>query len=154
MAFNVGVIADTHGLLRPEAIAFLKTCDLIIHAGDIGSPDVLESLRVIGPLFAIRGNIDRGIWAEELPDTEILEIEGVYLYLIHNVDDLELDPAAAGFAAVISAHSHHPGSYEKNGVLYFNPGSAGPKRFRLPVSIGRIIIRDGHLDSEIVMLGA
>lgn len=152
MQSKVGVIADTHGLLRPEAIDFLKRCDLIVHAGDIGNSDILKSLRSIAPTYAIRGNIDKGSWAKELPGKDVLEVEGKFFYLIHNIDDLDLDPAAAEFDAVIFGHSHQPISYIKDGVLYFNPGSAGQRRFKLPVSIGRITVMNSRLESEIVTL--
>jgi len=152
MQSKVGVIADTHGLLRPEAIYFLKRCDLILHAGDVGNPDILKSLRSIAPTYAIRGNIDKGSWAKELPEKHVLEVEDKFFYLIHSIDDLDLDPAAAKFDAVIFGHSHQPTSYQKDGVWYFNPGSAGQKRFKLPVSIGRITIVNSRLESEIVTL--
>ena len=152
MLIKIGIIADTHGLLRDEAIEILKTCDFILHAGDIGSPAILMELRSIATTFAIRGNIDKGSWTKKLPDKDIVEIEKRSLYLIHSLHDLDLDPSAAGFDAVISGHSHIPKSFKKNGVLYFNPGSAGPKRFRLPVTMGRITIRDGRFDSEILTL--
>jgi putative phosphoesterase len=152
MHAEVGVIADTHGLLRPEAIEFLKRCDLIVHAGDVGNPDILKELRSVAPIYAIRGNIDKGSWAKELPDKEVLEVGEKFLYLIHNIDDLDFDPAAADFDAVIFGHSHHPKSYKKDGVLYFNPGSAGPRRFKLPISIGKIIIKKDRLESEIITL--
>lgn len=152
MHYKVGVIADTHGLLRPEAIEFLKGSDLIVHAGDVGNPDILKTLESYAPTFAIRGNIDWGSWAREIPTKDILEVEGKFLYVIHNFDDLDLDPAAAGIDAVIFGHSHWPISYEKDGVLYFNPGSAGQKRFKLPVSIGRITIINSRLESEIIDL--
>jgi uncharacterized protein len=149
---KVGVIADTHGLLRPEAIEFLKNCNLIVHAGDVGSPDILKALQDIAPTCAIRGNVDRGSWAQKLPEKDVVEVEGKFLYVLHNPDDLDLDPAAAGFDAVIFGHSHMPASCEKDGVLYFNPGSAGPRRFKLPVTIGRITIADSRLKSEIIHL--
>ena len=150
MSSSAGVISDTHGILRPEAIEFLKTCDLILHAGDIGSQDVFEELGTIAPVFAVRGNMDHGSWAKKLSKTEVVEVEAMFFYLIHNLYDLDVDPVAAGFDAVVSGHSHQPKRYEKDGVLYFNPGSAGPKRFRNPVSIGRIRIRAGRIDSEII----
>ena len=149
---KVGVIADTHGLLRPEAIEFLKRCDSIVHAGDVGHPDILENLKALAPTFAIRGNIDQGSWAQKLSEKEVVEVEGKFLYVIHNLDDLDLDPFAAGFDAVIFGHSHMPGNYKKESVLYFNPGSAGPRRFKLPVSIGKITIVNSRIKSEIIDL--
>ena len=152
MQFKVGVIADTHGLLRPEAIKFLERCDLIMHAGDIGNSDILRELKSIAPTFAIRGNVDWGSWANELPTREVIEAEDKFFYLIHSIDDLDLDPNAAGFDAVIFGHSHQPTSYKKDGVLYFNPGSAGHRRFKLPISIGRITVINSDLKSDIVTL--
>ena len=152
MRFKVGVIADTHGLLRPEAIEFLRKCNLIVHAGDVGNPDILIALRSIAPTYAIRGNIDKEAWAEELPEKDVLEVDDKFFYLIHSIDDLDLDPAAAKFDAVIFGHSHQPISYKKDGVLYFNPGSAGRRRFKLPVSIGRITINNSRLENEIITL--
>jgi putative phosphoesterase len=152
MASKIGIIADTHGLLRDEAIEILKTCDCIVHAGDIGSPTILKKLKSIAPTFAIRGNIDKGFWSKKLPDTDVVKIEKRVLYLIHSLNELDLDPAAADFDAVISGHSHVPKGFVKNGVLYFNPGSAGPKRFRLPVTMGRITLRHGRIDNEILKL--
>ena len=152
MSSKVGIIADTHGLLRPEVIEFLKKCNLIVHVGDIGNQEILNALMSIAPTCAIRGNVDRGSWVQELPDKEVLEVEGKIFYIIHSMMDLDLDPAAAKFDAVIFGHSHQPESYEKDGVLYFNPGSAGPKRFRLPVSIGLITIANARLESEIITL--
>ena len=148
----IGVISDTHGLLRSEAIEFLKNCNLIVHAGDFGHPDILKALKDIAPTCAIRGNIDRGSWSQKMPEKDVVEVEGKFLFVIHNLDDLDLDPVAAGFDAVIFGHSHMPISYEKDGVLYFNPGSAGPRRFKLPVTIGRITIVDSGLKSEIIDL--
>jgi putative phosphoesterase len=152
MRFKVGVIADTHGLLRPEAIEFLRKCNLIVHAGDVGNPDILIALRSIAPTYVIRGNIDKEAWAEELPEKDVLEFEDKFFYLVHSIDDLDLDPAAAKFDAVIFGHSHQPISYKKDGVLYFNPGSAGRRRFKLPVSIGRITINNSRLENEIITL--
>ena len=148
----VGVISDTHGLLRPEALEFLKGCDSIVHAGDLGDPDILKTLESIAPTFAVRGNVDRGLWARTLPDKDLVEAAGKLLYVIHNLDELDLDPAAAEIDAVIFGHSHMPASYEKDGVLYFNPGSAGPRRFKLPVTVGRFTIVDSGLKSEIIDL--
>lgn len=146
----VGVISDTHGLLRPEAKAALQGCDAIIHAGDIGKPEVLTELEAIAPLTAIRGNVDK--WAASLPDTEVIELEGRCLYILHDVNELDLDPRAAGFDAVISGHSHKPRIEHSEGVLYLNPGSAGPRRFKLPVAVARLIVSEGRLDPTIVEL--
>jgi hypothetical protein len=149
---EVGVISDTHGLLRPEAIAALRGTDAIVHAGDVGSPEVLEGLAAIAPVTAIRGNNDRGAWAEKLPLTEVLEIDGVRLYVLHDVKELDLDPRGAGFAAVISGHSHQPRQEERGGVLFFNPGSAGPRRFKLPVAVGRLRIDGGRVRGTLLEL--
>lgn len=146
----VGVISDTHGLLRPEAVAALRGSEAIVHAGDIGHPNVLEELRAIAPVTAIRGNVDK--WASKLPDTEVVEIAGRYFYLIHDVKELDLDPHAAGFDAVISGHSHKPDMHERDGVLYLNPGSAGPRRFTLPVAVARLEVSKDQLRASIVEL--
>lgn len=148
----LGVISDTHGLLRQEALQALRGCELIVHAGDIGVPEVLNTLRQIAPVFAVRGNNDRGGWAEALPQTEVIRLGKFHLYVLHDLNDLNLDPVAAGFRAVISGHSHRPKIEEKNGVLYFNPGSAGPRRFKLPISVGRLSISDGKLQARIIEL--
>jgi putative phosphoesterase len=147
---NIGVISDTHGLLRPEALAALRGSDYIIHAGDIGDAAILKKLAEIAPVTAIRGNVDRDGWARKVPATDVLEIGGVLIYVLHNLQELDLRPEAAGFAVVISGHSHVPKQQEKNGVLYFNPGSAGPRRFRLPVTIGRLKMQGGKVSGEIV----
>jgi len=152
MSSTIAVIADTHGILRPEARAFLSQCNWIVHAGDIGSLEILEELRSIALTFAIRGNTDKGPWAEHLPDRDVVDVEGKHLYLIHNLDELDLDPTAAGLDAVIWGHSHRPETYRKAGVLYLNPGSAGPKRFRLAVTMGRLILDGNRLKSEIILL--
>lgn len=146
----IGVISDTHGLLRPEAVAALQGCELIIHAGDIGDPKVLDELRAIAPLRVIRGNIDG--WAHDLPDDEVVEFDGRYFYVIHNVKDLKLDPVAAGFHAVISGHSHKPDIGHKDGVLYLNPGSAGPRRFTLPIALATIAVGEDGMTPTIVEL--
>ena len=130
----IGVISDTHGLLRPCVLRVFQGCELIIHAGDIGKPAVLDSLREIAPVVAVRGNMDRGDWAAEIPLTEIVKIENTYAYVLHDLGSLDLDPKTSGIHAVISGHSHKPAEYRRNGVLYLNPGSAGPGRFNLPVS--------------------
>jgi uncharacterized protein len=148
----IGVIADTHGLLRPQAVAALQGSALIIHAGDVGRPEILEELRRIAPVVAVRGNVDRGAWAMPLPHSEIVEHDGVRLYVIHILEDLDLDPPAAGFHAVITGHTHRPKMETKDGVLYFNPGSAGPRRFILPISVGRLSVVDGKVHGEIITL--
>jgi len=139
----IGVISDTHGLLRPEAIEALRGSEHIIHAGDVGSPEILEKLSTIAPVTAVRGNVDKGAWSRRLPETEVLELGGISIYVLHDLAQLDLKPKAAGFAVVISGHSHVPEQEMLDGVLYFNPGSAGPRRFKLPVSVGRLILEDG-----------
>jgi uncharacterized protein len=147
----VGVISDTHGTLRREAVEALRGSEHIIHAGDIGSEDIIPKLRRIAPVTAIRGNVDFGLgeWLEEFAETEMVELAGLSFYVLHNLRALDLKPRAAKISAVISGHSHQPGYEFKDGVLYFNPGSAGPRRFKLPVSVGRIVIRDGKVWPEI-----
>src|SRR6476469_349039 len=134
----VGVISDTHGLLRPEAVAAVRGTDMIIHAGDVGRPEVLDALRQLAPTVAVRGNVDTQAWAAKLPVTEVVEINPLLIRLLHDIAELDLDPAAAGFAAVIFGHSHKPSIEWRDGVLYLNPGSAGPRRFKLPVTIARL----------------
>lgn len=147
-----GLISDTHGLVRPEACEALRGAEHILHAGDIGSPEVLERLREIAPVTAVRGNVDRAPWAEGLPEFEVVSWDSRLIYLLHDLQQLDLDPSAAELAAVISGHSHQPRSESSNGVLYVNPGSAGPRRFRLPVAVGRLF-RDGEeLRSELIEL--
>jgi hypothetical protein len=148
----VGIISDTHGLLRLEAVTALQGSNLIVHAGDIGDPEILEKLAEIAPVTAVRGNVDRGGWVRKIPATNVLETGAVSIYVLHSLADLDLKPEAAGFAVVVSGHSHLPKQEMRNGVLYFNPGSAGPRRFRLPVSLGRLTIRDEKIKSEIVEL--
>jgi hypothetical protein len=149
---HIGVISDTHGLLRPQAVEGLQGSALIIHAGDVGRPEILDELRQIAPVVAVRGNVDRDAWADRLPMSEIVEHEGVRLYVLHILEDLDLDPPTAGFHAVITGHTHRPKIETKDGVLYFNPGSAGPRRFDLPVSVGRLSVADGKLRGELVYL--
>jgi putative phosphoesterase len=151
-AHVLGIISDTHGLMRPEAINALEGVKMIIHAGDIGTPDVLDALRAIAPVVAVRGNNDKGEWAHALPETEVVEVGDIALYVLHDVKALDLDPVAAGFQAVISGHSHQPAIANRQGVLFLNPGSAGPRRFKLPISVARLIIRGGTLDAQLVEL--
>jgi putative phosphoesterase len=148
----IGVISDTHGLLRPEAVQALLGAQHIIHAGDIGDPEILRRLAAIAPVTAIRGNGDRDAWALTLHETEAVEFGGVSIYVLHDLKRLDLKPEAAGFQVVISGHTHVPKQETRNGVLYFNPGSAGPRRFKLPVSIGRLIVNDGKVRGELVTL--
>lgn len=148
----VGVISDTHGLLRPEALVALAGCELIIHAGDVGSPQILVGLRTVAPVVAVRGNNDRDAWARTLPATEVVDLDGLSLYVLHDVNELDLDPRAAGFRAVIAGHSHRPRIEERNGVLFLNPGSAGPRRFTLPTTLARLRVHRGDLAARIVHL--
>jgi len=146
----VGVISDTHGLLRPEALELLRGSEHIIHAGDIGEPEIIPALERIAPVTAIRGNIDRSAWAQRFPETEMVELGGLHLYVIHDLNALDLNPKAAGVAVVISGHSHQAKQEVKEGVLYFNPGSAGPRRFKLPVTLGKLEIRSGRPQGEVL----
>jgi putative phosphoesterase len=148
----VGVISDTHGLLRLETLEALRGSNHIIHAGDVGPTEILEKLSGIAPVTAIRGNVDKAEWARGLPETEALELGGVSIYVLHDLAKLDLKPKAAGFAVVISGHSHIPKQETREGILYFNPGSAGPRRFKLPVSVGKLIVEDGNVCGEIVQL--
>ncbi|MFZ3339702.1 MAG: metallophosphoesterase family protein [Terriglobales bacterium] len=148
----LGLISDTHGLLRPEALAALQGVDQILHAGDIGSPEILDRLTEIAPVTAIRGNVDTQPWSLTLLETEVVEAEGLTIYMLHDRAKLDLKPEAAGISAVIYGHSHQPKIEEKNGVLYINPGSAGPRRFNLPVSVGNLEIKKGKLTAELVDL--
>jgi hypothetical protein len=148
----IGVISDTHGLLRPEALAALQGSDYIIHAGDIGDPRIMDKLAVIAPLTAVRGNVDDDAWAQSIPATNILEAGGVSIYVLHSLQDLDLKPEAAKFAVVVYGHSHVPKQEWKDGVLYFNPGSAGPRRFASPVTVGVLQIVKGEVRPKIVTL--
>jgi putative phosphoesterase len=149
---TVGVISDTHGLLRPQAVAALRGVDMIIHAGDVGSPDVLEELQGVAPTFAVRGNVDAGAWAAPLPMTELVDVGGRLFHVLHDVSQLDVDPAEAGFAAVVFGHSHQPLIEMRHGVLFLNPGSAGPRRFSLPVALARVVVSDENMRPEIVEL--
>jgi putative phosphoesterase len=148
----IGVISDTHGLLRPEAIEALRGSEHIIHAGDVGSPEILEKLSRIAPVIAVRGNINKAAWSRRLPETQVLESGGVSIYVLHDLAQLDLKPKAAGFSVVVSGHSHVPKQETRDGVLYFNPGSAGPRRFKLPVSLGRLVVEAGSVRGELVQL--
>jgi putative phosphoesterase len=149
---RIGVISDTHGLLRPEALRALAGADLIVHAGDVGAPEVLEALRGVAPVVAVRGNNDRGEWASALAATEVVETGGRTLYVLHDLNTLDLDPRAAGFDAVIAGHSHHPRIERRDGVLFLNPGSAGPRRFRLPIALAWLDVGVSPIEAEIVQL--
>jgi len=146
----IGVISDTHGLLRPEALAALAGVDRILHAGDVGDPAILDSLRTIAPITAIRGNIDTHGPCAQLPATEAVELEGKLFYLVHSIHDLDINPQAAGIATVISGHSHKPSIETRKGILYLNPGSAGPRRFSLPVTVALVKISEAGLAPRIV----
>lgn len=150
---RIGVISDTHGLLRPEALAALQGCERIIHAGDIGKPQVLDVLREIAPLEAIRGNVDSAQWAQGLPERLDLHLGGVAIHVLHDLKTLDFDPATRGVAVVIAGHSHKPQIEQRGGVLYLNPGSAGSRRFRLPVSLAVLRIEDGQPWAELLTLG-
>lgn len=150
--WTVGVISDTHGLLRPEAIAALQGSDFIIHAGDIGGADILPQLAKIAPVTAVRGNVDREKWARDLPETNVLQVGEAVIYVLHDVSRLGLSPGSARFAAVVFGHSHRPSQEMRKGVLFFNAGAAGPRRFDLPVTIGRLRIAGASLSAEIVPL--
>jgi putative phosphoesterase len=148
----IGVISDTHGLLRPQAVKALRGVELIIHAGDLGGPEVLAALERLAPVQAVRGNVDRGEWAQALPLTRVVEVGDLKLYVLHELFALDLDPAAAGLAGVIFGHSHRPHEERRDGVFYLNPGSAGPRRFTLPVTLARLTVEGNGLASEFIRL--
>jgi putative phosphoesterase len=149
---RVGLISDTHGLLRPEAVAFLRGSDFIVHGGDIGHAGVLEELAALAPVTAVRGNNDKAAWAGAVPETEVLQVGAVRIYVVHDLGDVELDPGAAGFRVVVSGHSHRPSVTERAGVLYVNPGSAGPRRFKLPITVGELMIVEKSVTARVVEL--
>ncbi|WP_415874246.1 metallophosphoesterase family protein [Clostridium sp.] len=149
---KIGVISDTHGLLREEAISAFNDVDMIIHAGDIGDSYIIEKLNTKAPVAAVRGNNDKGELAKIYPKTEVVEIGGKFIYILHDINELDLDPKGAGFDVVISGHSHKPSIEERDGILYLNPGSAGPRRFRLPVSIAYLEIYENLVEAKIVEL--
>jgi uncharacterized protein len=146
----IGVISDTHGLLRPEAVAALAGVEHILHAGDVGDPGILDRLRAVAPVTAIRGNVDMSGECGQLPDTELVELGGQQIYMVHDRESLDLDPVAAGIAVVVSGHSHRPSILRHKGVTYFNPGSAGPRRFSLPVTVGMLRVTEGGVEAEII----
>jgi putative phosphoesterase len=152
--FVVGVISDTHGLLRPEALDALRGSDMIIHAGDVGKPEVIDRLGEVAPLHVVGGNIDKGSWAAALPMTALVEVGDHRFFVLHDIAQLDVDPVAAGFAAVVFGHSHRPSIETRNGVLFLNPGSAGPRRFKLPITVARVKASGWHIRADIVDLGA
>ena len=145
---TIGLISDTHGLMRQEALTALRGSDLIIHAGDVGKPEVLEELRAVAPVIAVRGNVDKGAWASQLPMTAVAEAGSTRIYVLHDLQQLDLDPALAKFQIVVSGHSHKPSRTERSHVMYVNPGSAGPRRFQLPVMVARLDLRNAPLRDE------
>ncbi len=151
---RIGLISDTHGLLREEAVQALRGSELILHAGDVGKPEILQELRKIAPVVAVRGNVDTEPWAQALPETAVAEAGAAMIYILHDVNALDLNPAASGFHIVVSGHSHKPGKTERGGVLYVNPGSAGPRRFQLPVTLAHLRLGRMPFDVEFVNLEA
>jgi putative phosphoesterase len=149
---RIGLISDTHGLLRPEALAFLRGSDHIVHAGDIGRAAVLQELATLAPVTAVRGNNDREPWAKAVRETEVLKVGEVLIYVLHDLAELDLDPAAAGFRCVVSGHSHRPAVEEREGVLYVNPGSSGPRRFKLPIAVAELQIEGASVAARLVGL--
>lgn len=148
----IGVISDTHGLLRPEALEALRGSERIIHAGDVGDPEILKQLGEIAPVTAVRGNVDKGAWAHKLPETAVVEIARISIFVLHDLSQLDLKPEAAGFNVVVYGHSHVPKQETRAGVLYFNPGSAGPRRFKLPISVGKLVIEGKNVRAEIITI--
>lgn len=149
---RIGLVSDTHGLLRPEALDALRRSDFIVHAGDIGHADIIHQLAELAPVTAVRGNNDKDAWAAGLPETDVLNVGEVFIYVIHDLAQLDVDPAAAGFHVVVSGHSHRPGIAQRNGVLYANPGSAGPRRFTLPVSVGELTVSGRGIRPKLITL--
>jgi uncharacterized protein len=149
---RIGLISDTHGLLRPQAVSFLRGCDHIVHGGDIGRAAILAQLSELAPITAVRGNNDAGIWAEHLPQAELVQIGQVCIYVLHDLAQLDIDPKAAGVHVVVSGHSHKPSVGRRDGILYVNPGSAGPRRFIFPISVAELIVADGAVSARLVEL--
>jgi putative phosphoesterase len=152
MSTRIGLISDTHGLLRPEAIAFLRGSSHIVHGGDIGDAVVLSELAALAPVTAVRGNNDTGAWAKSLRETEVLQVGEILIYIVHNIAELDVDPTAAGFHVVVSGHSHKPSVEKRDGVLYVNPGSAGPRRFKLPIAVAELAVAGQSIEARVVEL--
>ena len=150
---RIGLISDTHGLLRPEVLEFLRGSDHIVHGGDVCAPGVLDALRALAPVTAVRGNNDRGAWAEALRESELVRLGDVFVYAIHDVAEIDIEPGAAGVRVVVSGHSHRPSVDERDGVLWVNPGSAGPRRFRLPISAGELALEGERVSARLVTFG-
>ena len=148
----IGIISDTHGLVRPQAIEALAGVDMILHAGDVGKQEVLDTLKDIAPVVAVRGNNDKGDWAQTLPDWEVVEVGKVSIYMLHDVKEIDISPAGAGFHVIVSGHSHRPSVENRRGVLYVNPGSAGPRRFKLPISLAHLTVAGDKVEAKIVEL--
>jgi len=149
---RIGLISDTHSLLRPEAISFLRGCDHIVHAGDIGHAGILDQLSTLAPVTAVRGNNDRGPWADRLAQTELVQVGELFIYAVHDIAELDIEPNAAGVQVVVSGHSHRPLVQRRDGVLYVNPGSAGPRRFKLPISVGELMVDGTGVSARLVEL--
>lgn len=147
---TIGIISDTHGMVRSAVEKTFSECDHILHAGDVGDKQVLQQLEQIAPVVAVRGNMDRGLWANSLPVNEMVEIKGACFYILHDLNQLDVEPAAAGIHMVISGHTHQPEIFQKDGVTYLNPGSAGPRRFKYPVSVAIVRIENGHLSAQLI----
>jgi putative phosphoesterase len=148
----IGIISDTHGLVRPEALEALKGVEMILHAGDIGNQEVLDTLNQIAPVVAVRGNNDKGDWAQSLPDWEVVEVGDVSIYMLHDLKEIDISPSGGGFRVVVSGHSHQPSITEQRGVLYVNPGSAGPRRFKLPVSLAHLNVIGDEVQPKLIKL--
>ena len=150
---KIGIISDTHGLLRPEVVPVFKGIDLILHAGDIGNAEVLDQLRTVAPIvIAVRGNNDKGDWANEIPESEVTHVGGVSIYMLHDLNELDLRPPPGSVQVVISGHSHRPSIVRRDGILFVNPGSAGPRRFKLPISVARLTIQGATVNGELIEL--
>jgi putative phosphoesterase len=151
-SLRVGLVSDTHGLLRAAARAFASGCDYIIHGGDIGSARILDELAAMAPLIAVRGNNDKEAWAAHLPETEMIRVGGVFVYVIHDISQLDIEPHAAGVQVIVSGHSHKPMIERRDGILYVNPGSCGPRRFKLPISVGELIVEGSQVKARNIEL--